>query len=235
MQRYPPLYKPAPQPVIPAPHAHTQRSTKTYPAPCIKYPAAGPTRSVWGDAIEDSDSDDDDRTVGAFTTTSIASSQSRAPGNKPKQQRRVRSWVDDTSHYTSEFKSPSVPASRAPSSAPHGKHHHHESHRGHHGRPELREREPPPIWVPRHTVQQPLRQKASQPPLFQQAPVPYAPPQPVQYQPQVVWMPVHPPSAGPMRVNGHHEIPFAPPPRAATVPHGRLKGQGGGAHGRGGH
>lgn len=227
MQHYPPqaqMLQPAPQSVNPWPQAPTKRRSTTYPAPCIKYTntTAWSTKSVRGDSTEESDdeTDDDDETIAAFTTTSIASSQSRAPGNKPRQQRRVKNWVNDTSHHTSQFKSPFVPptgTSKASSSgsATHRKTDRHESsdHRD-----RKTQREPPPIWIPRPTAPQPLRQTVSQPVLFQRPPI-YAPPPPMQYnQPQVVWMPVHPPSQpGAMRGNGH--VQFVPPPRTVSVTH----------------
>ncbi|KAJ7263614.1 hypothetical protein B0H12DRAFT_1103177 [Mycena haematopus] len=227
MQQYPSqtqMLQPPPQRGNQArPQAHTQRSSKTYPAPCIKYTDARSTSSVWGGStIQDSDdSDNDDETVAAFTTTSIASSHSRAPGNNAKQQRRVTSWVDDTSHYSSKFKSPFVPpsgmTSKVSSSSAHTykKTDHHPSNNDHRGR----EREPPPIWVPRHTVPGPLRHAASQPVFFQQPPVQYPPPQPVHYAqpPPAMWMPASPPPQGVMRTNGH--VQFVPPPRTITVAH----------------
>ncbi|KAJ6493411.1 hypothetical protein C8R45DRAFT_989699 [Mycena sanguinolenta] len=223
MQQYPPPMQTfQPQPVslpLVRPPAHTRGSSKTYPAPCIKYPGATSTRSVWGGStVENSDSDDE--TVAAFTTTSIASSQSRAPGNKPKQQRRVASWVNDTSHYSSKFKSPFVPPSgttnktASSSGRTHRNTDHHASndHRG-------KERELPPIWVPRHPVQQPLRHTVSQPVILQQPAAPYHPPQPIQYvqPPQAVWMPAHPPPQAVMRAN--EQVQFVLPPRTITVAH----------------
>ncbi|KAJ7905202.1 hypothetical protein B0H13DRAFT_2023291 [Mycena leptocephala] len=237
MQQYPP---PPPQRFHSAPHSANpanswqprtpnHRSHGKYPAPCIKYPAGGSTTSVWGGSTvreRDSDSDDDDETVAAF---SIASSQSRAPGNKPTQQRRVAHWVHDTKHYSSDFKSPFVPRSGTTnaSSSVHGHGHQksdrdrHESHNHHE-----RKREPPPIWIPQpqHTAHHPLRHAVSQPVLAPQPPMQYA-------QPQMVWMPAHPPPhQGPMTTNGHAQ--FLAPPRTVTVmhaPHGRSRTE---SHGR---
>ncbi|KAF7362771.1 hypothetical protein MVEN_00626800 [Mycena venus] len=196
------MLQPAPQPVNPWPQAPTQRPSRKYPAPCIKkYTAARSTSSVWGESTaRQSDDDSDDETVAAFTTTSIASSQSRAPGNKPKQQRRVKSWVNDTNHYTSEFKSPFVPATAMIIGAERG-------NRLRYGFLDPRCRSP--------SGTQPLNLLFTSSP-----PVQYAPRQPpIQYaQPQVVWMPAQPPpQPGAMRGNGH--VQFVPPPRTVAVPH----------------
>ncbi|KAF7350596.1 hypothetical protein MSAN_01619700 [Mycena sanguinolenta] len=205
MQQYPPAqtFQPRPQPIVGLPlvrpPANTRGSSKTYPAPCIKYTNPTSTRAVRGDSTVES-SDSDEETVAAFTTTSIASSHSRAPGNKPKQQRRVMNWVNDTSHYSSKFKSPFVPPSgstnKPASSSAHthrsADHHSSHDHRG-------KERELPPVWVPRQTAQHPPRHAVSQPvvlqqPVVQQPAVQYPPPQPMQYvqPPQAVWMPAPP-------------------------------------------
>ncbi|KAK7058003.1 hypothetical protein R3P38DRAFT_3169503 [Favolaschia claudopus] len=255
MQQYPPqpqtmqmIPPPRPQPGIhhrrysDAP-AHPQRPTqsKGYPAPCIKYngTAATSTSSVWGDSTRDEFSDDeyeddDDKTIAAF---SIASSQSRAPGNKPKQQRRVMSWVHNTSHYASEFRSPfngqnpsqtqSIPPTAPPTAKSSGSGHrkHDRERRESSGSHHTQKREPPPIWIPRPDG--PRKRTMSQPAIYQQPPhsapvqVQYVPAPAVQQpgpgpiyvaappQPQMVWGPP-PPSRSNVQVQ--YVAPAARPP-----------------------
>ncbi|KAJ6592471.1 hypothetical protein B0H19DRAFT_1055192 [Mycena capillaripes] len=223
MQQYPPppmqSFYPASQPVQSYPQAPPQRPSRKYPAPCIKYPPGHrrSTSAVWGGSTHqrienDSDDDSDDETVGPVTTTSIASSRSRAPGNKPTQHRRVVDWVHDTSHHSSKFKSPFVPrtaTSIAHSSVPRSTERHVEFN-GHRANLTT-SREPPPIWVPQQTAHRPLTHAVSQPILFQ----PQQPPmQYTQSVPPMMWTvpaPAPPPPQGPMRGNGH--VQFVAPPR----------------------
>jgi hypothetical protein len=196
MQQYP---HPYPQNVPAAPALHrTQRKL----APAIKFTGARSTSSVWGGSTvyPDRYDDDDNDTVAAY---SIASSQSRMPGNRPLQQRRVEHWVKDTKDHAPEFRSPfaprsgeTTPTSTSVRSKAHAHHHHHHSSR----------REPPPVWVP----QQPMQ---SQPVLGMQAPpVQYT--QPQYAQPQVVWVPASQVQAPP---HSHHpQMPFGV---AKTIPY----------------
>ncbi|KAJ7652888.1 hypothetical protein B0H17DRAFT_404268 [Mycena rosella] len=159
---------PYPQTAAPvAPH----RAQRGPLPPAIKpyIPGGGHSTSpVWGPA-NDSDSDCD--TIAAHTSTSIASSQSRAPGNKPSQQRRVQHWVHTTTHHAPEFRSPFAPAKSKTHS--------------HHG--SKAKKEPLPVWTHQRPPQPPLRHAMSQPVMVQQPPQ-YA-------QPQMVWMPASAPTA----------------------------------------
>ncbi|KAJ7021949.1 hypothetical protein C8F04DRAFT_154481 [Mycena alexandri] len=216
MQYHPPF--PSTQPIHPPPQWHPanpslyaapQKSHRTYPASSLKRTGANSTSSVWGGSTVqaiDSDSDSDDETIAAFTTTSIASSKSLAPGNKPHQQRRVAHWLQTTSQYKPDFK-PSSSKSRHSSAGHKSEKHHRHEHQ--HGAPR---RELPPVWVPHHTV--PVQQHSP----FLQPTVPNPPPQYAPQQPRApVWVPGPPPPQmhGGMRTEGY--VPYVPAPRTVVV------------------
>ncbi|KAJ7122114.1 hypothetical protein C8R44DRAFT_785719 [Mycena epipterygia] len=206
MQRYPPSTMQQQQ--YPYPSNPTLKSAMKRPhGNTTKYTTADSTRSVWGGSTV---ADSDNGTVTAQTTSSVASSRSLAPGNKPAQQRRVAHWVHTTNHHTAEFKSPFVPRSRdttpTPIASSAKSNHHHRSGR----------KEPPPVWVPQSTVQHPVQRAVSQPIVGMQQPYQYP-------QPQMVWIsaPAMPVPAVQPQMNlgmGMRSNPiFAVPSRTSTA------------------
>ncbi|KAJ7070447.1 hypothetical protein B0H15DRAFT_870482 [Mycena belliarum] len=198
MQQYPPpLYAP-PHPPTAAPHRFHDRPLRS---------SMRSTRATWGGSMREASSDDDNDTITGQTTTSIASSRSRAPGNGPAQQRRVEHWLHDTGHHAPEFRSPfSSATAPSTSSRPHNplhvdqdhSHDHTRSHKPHrHGG----RREPPPIWVPQPQQgikpgPQPMRGMPMQPP-----------------QPPMVWVPPGPALlTGPAPQMSHVPMNGPPPP-----------------------
>ncbi|KAJ7628250.1 hypothetical protein DFH06DRAFT_1226619 [Mycena polygramma] len=193
------------QPAYPARQVPTQRPSGKYPAPCIKYPTAYSTRATRGAPTVREYESDDDETVGAGTTTSIASSKSRAPGNTLKQHRRVKDWVADTSQQAPKFKSPFVPRSGTSHTHSSANSNRKSDRRERHDSSMVAKREPPPIWIPQQPAHRPVRHADSQPALFQQSPAQY-------FQPQG-WTPTAPPPIyAPARgnINGHVRFDVSP-------------------------
>ncbi|KAJ7137388.1 hypothetical protein C8R43DRAFT_1238917 [Mycena crocata] len=212
MQQYsPPTHRPVPPPIYAPAPANTvtwanfppQRPQNTQKPLRSAMKKSSSTRTVWGGStVNDWD---DSATITGQTTTSIASSQSRAPGNEPSTQRRVEHWVDDTKHHTSDFRDPFAPktAYSTPSStgtkAPH-------SHRAE----PRRERELPPVWVPRESL--PASQLQTYP-----SSQPLVPMQQQYAQPQLLWVPA--PAAAPPMSTSPSQGYFVAPPGASTVGH----------------
>ncbi|KAJ7734371.1 hypothetical protein DFH07DRAFT_844919, partial [Mycena maculata] len=187
MQRHPHPVQQSHLPPLYAPNPNANRNPPTQRAhakplrPAIKYPVGWSTNSVWGgstapDRDADSDTDTVRGTIG--TSASVASSQSRAPGNEPAQERRVVNWVHDTGHHAPHFKSPFT-AHTGTSYSYTSTHHTHSSGRSkapssHHRHSEKRPL--PPVWVPRPAAPPVMQRAVSQPALQYQQQPPQAPP-----------------------------------------------------------
>ncbi|KAJ6473425.1 hypothetical protein C8R47DRAFT_1145471 [Mycena vitilis] len=165
------------QPAYPPHHVAKQRPSGKYPAPCIKYPTAYSTRATRGAPTVREYESDDNEPVGAGTTTSIASSKSRVPGNSLKQHRRVKDWVADTSQQASRFKSPFVPRSGARHAHSSANANRKSDRRERHDSSMVAKRKLPLIWISQQPAHWPLRHAISQPVLFQQSPAQYFQPQ----------------------------------------------------------
>ncbi|KAJ7511450.1 hypothetical protein B0H11DRAFT_1955147 [Mycena galericulata] len=229
MQRSPPpIYAYRPPLYAPNPNVNPNSIANPPPPPprpqkflrsALKRTAGESTASVWGGStVNDNYADTEVGTVG--TSTSIASFQTRAPGNKPTQQHRVVNWVHDTGQHAPHFKSAFDPPRTSHASS----HHTQSAVRNKPHVTQSGKKEPPPVWIPQTTPTAPqvLRHSVSQPVIqYQQQPPP--PQQPQYVQPPMFWVP--PPRT-------HVPVNFVPPPGSVAAKHGRSKTEERKSHGR---